>query len=51
MDPRISYHSLLSDLRDIYKFDAKENFTLKWIDEEGMNFSFFGIFIFIFLCK
>jgi len=35
MDPRISYQSLLSDLREIYKFPPKENFTLRWIDEEG----------------
>ena len=37
MNPRITYQSLLGDLRDIYKFHPKENFTLKWIDEDGMN--------------
>lgn len=35
MDPRTSYDSLQDDLRDLYKFDPKEKFTLKWIDEEG----------------
>ena len=37
MDPKIRYEALLAELREIYKFESKEKFTLKWIDEEGMS--------------
>ena len=37
MDPQIRYEALLAELREIYKFESKEKFTLKWIDEEGKS--------------
>ena len=35
MDPRIRYEALLAELREIYRFESNEKFTLKWIDDEG----------------
>eukprot|EP00794_Sanderia_malayensis_P015088 gene15088-16644_t len=35
MDQNIRYEVLTNELKDIYKFDDKDRFTMKWIDEEG----------------
>ncbi|KAJ7393573.1 hypothetical protein OS493_006558 [Desmophyllum pertusum] len=35
METRISLEKFCDDMRDIFKFDEDDDFTLKWLDEEG----------------
>lgn len=34
---RITYEELCLEMRDICKFKDSQLFTMKWVDEEGMN--------------
>ena len=35
METRITLEKFCGDMRDIFKFDEDDDFTLKWLDEEG----------------
>lgn len=35
MASHISLEGLVEDMKDIFKFDRDQEFTLKWLDEEG----------------
>ena len=37
MEAHITLERLGDELRDIFKFDHGQQFTLKWLDEEGMD--------------
>ena len=38
LDHDITYAGLCSEVRDICKFDEHQPFTMKWVDEEGIDF-------------
>ena len=40
MDQNITFDDLGDDIRELLKFESEENFTMKWIDEEGKCFYF-----------
>lgn len=35
METRITLEKFCEDMRDIFKFHEEEDFTMKWLDEEG----------------
>lgn len=35
MQSRITLEKFYTDMRDIFKFDEDDEFTMKWLDEEG----------------
>lgn len=35
IDPNVTLESLCNEMRDICKFDTEQEFTMKWVDEEG----------------
>ena len=37
METRITLEKFCGDMRDIFKFDEDDEFTLKWLDEEGKS--------------
>lgn len=37
MGDRVKLDTFCSDMRDIFKFQKDEDFTLKWLDEEGIS--------------
>lgn len=39
METRITMEKFCDDLRYIFKFHEEEDFTMKWLDEEGKNSS------------
>lgn len=53
MDPHIKMLDFVDEMREIFKFGEEQNFTMKWLDEEGkqgvvsnltINFLLSGIF-------
>ena len=36
MEERITMENFCNDMREIFKFQRDEDFTLKWLDEEGI---------------
>ena len=45
IQPIISLETLRQEMRDICKFSINQDFTMKWIDEEGNLFFHFSGFI------
>jgi len=35
METRITLEKFCDDMRDIFKFGGDDDFTMKWLDEEG----------------
>lgn len=35
IQPIITLENLCQEMREICKFDHEQNFTMKWVDEEG----------------
>lgn len=35
METRITLEKFCGDMRDIFKFEEEDDFTMKWLDEEG----------------
>lgn len=39
IQPIITLENLCQEMREICKFDNEQNFTMKWVDEEGKMLS------------
>jgi hypothetical protein len=37
IEPMITLEALCREMRDICKFSLDQNFTMKWVDEEGIH--------------
>jgi hypothetical protein len=37
IEPMITLEALCKEMRDICKFSLDQNFTMKWVDEEGIH--------------
>lgn len=37
IQPVITLETLCQEMREICKFDHEQNFTMKWVDEEGKS--------------
>jgi predicted ATPase len=42
MDPHIKMINFIDEMKEIFKFGEEQDFTMKWLDEEGKDSVFVG---------
>lgn len=48
IDPKITVNQLRYEMRIMCRFPVDQDFTMKWVDEEGNTIIFYGIYLIFF---